>query len=144
MMFSSCSILFTMMLGGSVFFSTRRRQTSCALVTGVQTCALPISERPPGIADNGEGEGGKDEQDQRLLGTHAQHRRLADGGGGRQADRQLAGGRSCCHRQPPHGMGRPPLRSAAAPVRSDTASERTDQAQHTTTHDTSAALSEKG
>src|SRR3546814_3974460 len=26
------------------FFSTRRRHTSCALVTGVQTCALPISE----------------------------------------------------------------------------------------------------
>src|SRR3546814_1406281 len=25
------------------FFSSRRRQTSCALVTGVQTCALPIS-----------------------------------------------------------------------------------------------------
>src|SRR3546814_18798602 len=27
-----------------VFFSSRRRQTRCALVTGVQTCALPISE----------------------------------------------------------------------------------------------------
>src|SRR3546814_1621650 len=26
-----------------VFFSSRRRQTRCALVTGVQTCALPIS-----------------------------------------------------------------------------------------------------
>src|SRR3546814_10336414 len=26
------------------FFSSRRRHTSCALVTGVQTCALPISE----------------------------------------------------------------------------------------------------
>src|SRR3546814_12435122 len=26
----------------SVFFSSRRRHTSCALVTGVQTCALPI------------------------------------------------------------------------------------------------------
>src|SRR3546814_9171546 len=25
------------------FFSSRRRDTSCALVTGVQTCALPIS-----------------------------------------------------------------------------------------------------
>src|SRR3546814_7078191 len=25
------------------FFSSRRRQTRCALVTGVQTCALPIS-----------------------------------------------------------------------------------------------------
>src|SRR3546814_15805077 len=28
---------------GSFFFSSRRRHTRCALVTGVQTCALPIS-----------------------------------------------------------------------------------------------------
>src|SRR3546814_6179427 len=28
-----------------VFFSSRRRHTRCALVTGVQTCALPISNR---------------------------------------------------------------------------------------------------
>src|SRR3546814_1074291 len=27
------------------FFSSRRRHTSCALVTGVQTCALPIWQR---------------------------------------------------------------------------------------------------
>src|SRR3546814_7608232 len=27
------------------FFSSRRRHTRCALVTGVQTCALPISNR---------------------------------------------------------------------------------------------------
>src|SRR3546814_8257628 len=31
-----CMILF--------FFSSRRRHTRCALVTGVQTCALPICE----------------------------------------------------------------------------------------------------
>src|SRR3546814_6113890 len=31
----SCLFLF-------VFFSSRRRHTRCALVTGVQTCALPI------------------------------------------------------------------------------------------------------
>src|SRR3546814_16195041 len=30
------------------FFSSRRRHTRCALVTGVQTCALPISERNEG------------------------------------------------------------------------------------------------
>src|SRR3546814_21027104 len=30
-----------------VFFSSRRRHTSCALVTGVQTCALPISPKEP-------------------------------------------------------------------------------------------------
>src|SRR3546814_12421350 len=28
---------------GVLFFSSRRRHTRCALVTGVQTCALPIS-----------------------------------------------------------------------------------------------------
>src|SRR3546814_9866147 len=29
----------------SFFFSSRRRHTRCALVTGVQTCALPISPK---------------------------------------------------------------------------------------------------
>src|SRR3546814_9271346 len=33
-----CSLLFLFF-----FFSSRRRHTRCALVTGVQTCALPIS-----------------------------------------------------------------------------------------------------
>src|SRR3546814_15686165 len=36
------------------FFSSRRRHTSCALVTGVQTCALPISDiaiTPPAGSD---------------------------------------------------------------------------------------------
>src|SRR3546814_19874362 len=28
------------------FFSSRRRHTRCALVTGVQTCALPIYQEP--------------------------------------------------------------------------------------------------
>src|SRR3546814_18227400 len=32
------------------FFSSRRRHTRCALVTGVQTCALPISSRGATIA----------------------------------------------------------------------------------------------
>src|SRR3546814_8176137 len=31
------------------FFSSRRRHTRCALVTGVQTCALPISPCPQHI-----------------------------------------------------------------------------------------------
>src|SRR3546814_2093137 len=30
-----------------VFFSSRRRHTRCALVTGVQTCALPIARPQP-------------------------------------------------------------------------------------------------
>src|SRR3546814_15615806 len=37
-----CSILFSILF----FFSSRRRHTRCALVTGVQTCALPISRSP--------------------------------------------------------------------------------------------------
>src|SRR3546814_6782088 len=32
------------------FFSSRRRHTRCALVTGVQTCALPICQRRPSWA----------------------------------------------------------------------------------------------
>src|SRR3546814_7319614 len=32
------------------FFSSRRRHTRCALVTGVQTCALPIYLRKHGIS----------------------------------------------------------------------------------------------
>src|SRR3546814_1156716 len=50
------------------FFSSRRRQTRCVLVTGVQTCALPISatevtvrlKRPPlPIFDEDVGAGGE-------------------------------------------------------------------------------------
>src|SRR3546814_9793321 len=37
---SRCVLLFCMYF---FFFSSRRRHTRCALVTGVQTCALPIS-----------------------------------------------------------------------------------------------------
>src|SRR3546814_7233417 len=32
------------------FFASRRRHTRCALVTGVQTCALPISRLPSAAA----------------------------------------------------------------------------------------------
>src|SRR3546814_1728612 len=35
-----------MLFLGVFFFSSRRRHTRCALVTGVQTCALPISSSP--------------------------------------------------------------------------------------------------
>src|SRR3546814_8384958 len=38
------------------FFSSRRRHTRCALVTGVQTCALPISQYRLGLMyENGRG-----------------------------------------------------------------------------------------
>src|SRR3546814_4503701 len=32
-------------MGNFFYFSSRRRHTRCALVTGVQTCALPILDR---------------------------------------------------------------------------------------------------
>src|SRR3546814_5696921 len=35
----------------SFFFSSRRRHTRCALVTGVQTCALPISAHELALCD---------------------------------------------------------------------------------------------
>src|SRR3546814_4332119 len=36
-------VLFALVCFWFFFFSSRRRHTRCALVTGVQTCALPIS-----------------------------------------------------------------------------------------------------
>src|SRR3546814_2539120 len=41
----------SMILDFVFFFSSRRRHTRCALVTGVQTCALPICVRVPGHPD---------------------------------------------------------------------------------------------
>src|SRR3546814_7223237 len=41
-------ISMSIMLFNDFFVSSRRRHTRCALVTGVQTCALPIFLRFPG------------------------------------------------------------------------------------------------
>src|SRR3546814_4633591 len=41
------------------FFSSRRRHTRCALVTGVQTCALPIF---PGVGEQPQGKRSKQQQ----------------------------------------------------------------------------------
>src|SRR3546814_10562476 len=53
--FRCCAFVVSLVSGGAAcvvrvclvfyvfFFSSRRRHTRCALVTGVQTCALPIS-----------------------------------------------------------------------------------------------------
>src|SRR3546814_4487277 len=38
-----CMLIRDFVLYSLFFFSSRRRHTRCALVTGVQTCALPIS-----------------------------------------------------------------------------------------------------
>src|SRR3546814_8840805 len=55
------------------FFSSRRRHTRCALVTGVQTCALPILLLSRGLVD-------PDEVDvkvaERLIGHFAHRHRL--------------------------------------------------------------------
>src|SRR3546814_2119270 len=54
MCFCFCLLFFyktnalVLFLGFFFFFSSRRRHTRCALVTGVQTCALPISFLPSG------------------------------------------------------------------------------------------------
>src|SRR3546814_1413474 len=45
-MFRFVHVLF---VGCFFFFSSRRRHTRCALVTGVQTCALPISSAPANL-----------------------------------------------------------------------------------------------
>src|SRR3546814_1355375 len=47
---SICSVLCYLFL--CFFFSSRRRHTRCALVTGVQTCALPIFASIDGIFVN--------------------------------------------------------------------------------------------
>src|SRR3546814_4514594 len=44
LMFIMSSISFMIFFVFFFFFSSRRRHTRCALVTGVQTCALPISK----------------------------------------------------------------------------------------------------
>src|SRR3546814_9426968 len=40
---SLCIVCYVFVVVIFFFFSSRRRHTRCALVTGVQTCALPIS-----------------------------------------------------------------------------------------------------
>src|SRR3546814_6847842 len=45
-----CGVLSYLLSLWSCFFSSRRRNTRCALVTGVQTCALPISGRLQSVA----------------------------------------------------------------------------------------------
>src|SRR3546814_7967525 len=62
----------------SFFFSSRRRHTSCALVTGVQTCALPISgdETVPTIAKgHGVAPCDPDQHGKRRHGTDLRHGR---------------------------------------------------------------------
>src|SRR3546814_2456438 len=45
--FDFCVLLLSFLVFFLFFFSSRRRHTRCALVTGVQTCALPICANRP-------------------------------------------------------------------------------------------------
>src|SRR3546814_8189957 len=58
------------------FFSSRRRHTRCALVTGVQTCALPISSLTPA------GEALRDQVRDILTAVERARRTVAQIGGG--------------------------------------------------------------
>src|SRR3546814_3094969 len=88
------------------FFSSRRRHTRCALVTGVQTCALPISydraaiERRD-IAAEQDAVIGDDDADRRVeLTETAQHpvlpRILVFTGDTHRAEQLLEIGRASC------------------------------------------------
>src|SRR3546814_18863992 len=82
------------------FFSSRRRHTRCALVTGVQTCALPISgfhnrsaEEPPQRTGSQQRRTDKEEKERpgRRIGAFPPVAII-----GRQAPRQmLIGGEGC-------------------------------------------------
>src|SRR3546814_15415856 len=55
------------------FFSSRRRHTRCALVTGVQTCALPISGWTLNVMTTADAESKKDEENQSVLEMFMEH-----------------------------------------------------------------------
>src|SRR3546814_5376940 len=52
------------------FFSSRRRHTRCALVTGVQTCALPISLMMEAVSGSGAGLSGASAIHMNVFGLH--------------------------------------------------------------------------
>src|SRR3546814_3458061 len=77
------------------FFSSRRRHTRCALVTGVQTCALPICRQAAGGGVRGE-------QQAEIL--EIRHH-VADGGR-RQAEAEAARERPRPHRSEERRVGK--------------------------------------
>src|SRR3546814_4280980 len=78
------------------FFSSRRRHTRCALVTGVQTCALPIC-RGSRLIGSGEPIGARGPAGNRrallLAGRHALGKRGGAAGGDRSEERRV--GKEC-------------------------------------------------
>src|SRR3546814_17996705 len=82
------------------FFSSRRRHTRCALVTGFQTCALPISrpQRPcaapaTGLSAGVPSTGGGTERGS-AGGRRPSHRSLPSGGCGKRSETEI--GRASC------------------------------------------------
>src|SRR3546814_20692293 len=74
-----------------VFFSSRRRHTRCALVTGVQTCALPIYKVANAMMDEIRAEP-KDPKTGRLAPINSIYMMAHSGARGSQAQmKQLAG-----------------------------------------------------
>src|SRR3546814_3560566 len=59
------------------FFSSRRRHTRCALVTGVQTCALPIWAREEEVAASAAEAAAREQDQKRIDARHRDERRRA-------------------------------------------------------------------
>src|SRR3546814_8424186 len=85
------------------FFSSRRRHTRCALVTGVQTCALPICDKIPlGVTGRAPGarsadeEGGISNGDARLLARVEAGYKMQDGTVDKGAIAEHQIGRASC------------------------------------------------
>src|SRR3546814_10764711 len=74
-----------------LFFSSRRRHTRCALVTGVQTCALPIYHR--GQVGPGDGSGRRGRGGVWRLFRGVLHGHLSAPGVGRPLDQRRLQGR---------------------------------------------------
>src|SRR3546814_15042109 len=82
------------MLSYVFFYSSRRRHTKCALVTGVQTCALPICAQGAEAAAGARRDGSKagrpsrqDRTDRRGGGFHPGRGCAGAGGSGREGRR---------------------------------------------------------
>src|SRR3546814_12487773 len=90
-------------------FTSRRRHTSCALVTGVQTCALPISAQADlALLAGGDDDVAVVERAQNHLGARQRH---ADRAGAAAAPNRIAGdhrlglGEAIAFEQPAAGQG---------------------------------------
>src|SRR3546814_7807221 len=92
------------------FFASRRRHTRCALVTGVQTCALPICQEPchlPRIARFDRGLQRCNVATQRLLGRFA----AAAGGHRNKCEHNGQRGHQAC--PPDRARGLDPMHQAS-------------------------------